>query len=149
MAYHQTISQEILLSTMPRVYIPMFLALVRYQKVFFKSILWMLLELVFTILLYLFNSLFSKLKSYSDKFGTCLFIVLCLTKLCESIKQAVKTGTGLICQRYRGVTGLNGVVFTKSKTRNIQTNLSIAENVIKAKITKDLLCFVNDDKKEN
>ncbi len=108
-----------------------------------------LLELVLTTLSHLFSSLFSELKSHDDEFNTCPSVVLCLVRLCKSIKQEVRAGTSLICWRYRGVTGLNVVVFTRGETRDIQTNLSTAEGAVNAEITKDLLSFVYDDEKDN
>lgn len=124
---------------------PRFLALVEYPKLYLQSTLRMLLELVFIMLSHPFGSLFFKLKGHGGELGTCSFVVLCLTRLCEGAKLGKEVGTGLTCQRYGGVIGSNTVVFTRARAGDMRAYLSAAKSVVNVKVTKDLLCCICDD----
>lgn len=118
-AYSLATPRKLLLPTMPRVCIPRFLALVGRQNVLLWSILQILLELVLMTSPHPFGSLFFKLKGYSGELGTCPSIILCLARFCKGAKLEVRAGTGLICQRCGGITGLNAVAFTGAKAWDI------------------------------
>lgn len=96
-----------------------------------------------------FGSLFSKLEGHGGELDTCLSIVLCLAQLCESAKQEVRVGIGLICQCCGGVTGLNAGTFTGGKVGDIRVDLSAAKCAVNTKVTEDLLCFVYNDRRRD
>lgn len=145
MDYSLTTLRELSFLTMPKVCTLRFLALVRYQKIFFESTLRMLLELFFITSSHLFGSLFSKLESHDGKFGTCLSIILCLTGLCEGTKLEVRAGIDLICQYYEGITGSNTVAFTGGGARNVRTDLSATKDIVNIEIIEDLLYLLCDN----
>ncbi len=147
MAHSWATLQELLLPTMLRVCIPWFLALIKRQKVFFQSILWMLLELVFTTSLHLFDSLISELGDHDGELDTCPSIILYLAGLCEDTKLEVRAGTSLICWRCGDVTGSNVVVFIGSEAGDIRADLFAIEDAVNAEVTKNLLCFIYDDER--
>lgn len=109
----------------------------------------MLLELVLITSSHPFGSSFSEFEGYSGELGTCLSVVLSLTRLCEGAKLVIRVGTGLICQHCGDITGSNVISFTKSGARDVRANLSTVEDVVNAEVTKDLFCFIYDDGEED
>lgn len=149
MSHSWAILQEVLLSSMSRVYMLMFLILVERQKVFFQLILRMQLELVFIILLYPFIFFLSKVKGHDTEFGIYLSNISCSVGLWENTKVEVKKGTALICQACRSVISLNIVAFTQNSVGNVLADLLAIQNTFNVKKTKNLLCFIFYNTRKN
>lgn len=96
-----------------------------------------------------FSSLFFELRSNGGELGTCLFVVLYLAGLYKGAKLEVEAKTGLICWRCRDIIGLNAIAFTGDGARDMQADLSAAEDAINANTIGDLLYFVYDDGRRN
>lgn len=131
--------RELSLSTIPRVCIPRFLALVGSQKVFLQSTLQMLFELVLMTSPNLLGFLFFKLGGHGGEFGNCPSVGLCLARLYKSTKLEVEVGTGLICRRCGGITNLNAVAFTAGGAGNVRVILSTIKAAVNIKLSEDLL----------
>lgn len=67
----------------------------------------------------------------------------------KGIKPYIKIETGLICWDCEGVIYLNAGAFTWVKARDMQANLCAFKNVVNLKATKDLLCFISDNRERN
>ncbi len=72
-----------------------------------------------------------------------------MAKLCDGVKLEIGAGTGLICQYYEGIIGSKAIAFTKDGVGDVQADLSVAEGAVNIEVTKDLFCFVCNDRGGN
>lgn len=68
---------------------------------------------------------------------------------CKGAKLKVRVGTGLTCWCYGNINSSNAIVFTKDGARDKQADLSIAKSTVNVEITKDLLCFVCNNRRRD
>lgn len=93
--------------------------------------------------------MFCKLRGHNSKLGINSFIILYLVRLYKGTKIEVEAWMGLMSQYCEGVINSNIVAFTWGKVKNIYANLSTIKGIINAKITKNLLCFICNNRRKH